>query len=261
MAALFFDIDGTLVEETTQNISESTMQSLKKAKQGGHLLFINTGRTACDIPKELEEVPFDGYCCGCGTYIRYRDQVLFHSKISSERGAEIVSYMKERGIEGALEGTEDIYFQEETYENPGMEEFRTYVRQRGNGIKHRLDEPGMRYDKFSFSTDDAAVLEKFTEFLVSDIRVIDYGTGIYECIQKAYSKGTAIAWLQEYLNLDEEEIYVFGDSANDIDMFACMKHTIAMGRHDKVLEPWAEYVTDNIERDGIQKALEHYGLI
>ena len=56
-------------------------------------------------------------------------------------------------------------------------------------------------------------------------------------------------------------MYVFGDSANDMDMFVCVKHAVAMGNHDRALEQEAEYVTDTVERDGIKKALEHYGLI
>lgn len=63
MAALFFDIDGTILDRD-QRCLESTVESLRRAKQKGHLLFINTGRTACDVPKEFEEIPFDGYCCG-----------------------------------------------------------------------------------------------------------------------------------------------------------------------------------------------------
>lgn len=28
-----------------------------------------------------------------------------------------------------------------------------------------------------------------------------------------------------------------------------------------VLEPYAEYITDTVENDGLYKAMEHYGLI
>ena len=34
-----------------------------------------------------------------------------------------------------------------------------------------------------------------------------------------------------------------------------------MGHHDPVLEPYAEYITDTVENDGLYKAMEHYGLI
>ena len=55
--------------------------------------------------------------------------------------------------------------------------------------------------------------------------------------------------------------YVFGDSSNDLTMFRCGAHTIALGKHDEILDPYTEYVTDTVERDGVAKAMEHYGLI
>ena len=261
MAALFFDIDGTILDRD-QRCLESTVESLRRAKQKGHLLFINTGRTACDVPKEFEEIPFDGYCCGCGTYIKYRGQILFQSTIPPVRSSEIAVYMIKHGISGAIEGTEQIYFQREDYnKNADLVEYRKNIAQKNHGVVHTIEEPRIRYDKLMFCAEDAEDKEQFLKFLEPDIRAIDYGTGVYECIQKEYSKATAIQWLQEYLELDDEEIYVFGDGANDVDMFSYVKHTIAMGEHDKALDPMTEHVTDTVEKEGIRKALEHYKLI
>ena len=39
------------------------------------------------------------------------------------------------------------------------------------------------------------------------------------------------------------------------------KHTVALGHHDPVLDPYTEYVTDTVENDGLMKAMAHYGLI
>ena len=58
---IFFDIDGTLITEDTQIIPESTILSLKKAKENGHLLFINTGRTYCSIPNKINDLKFLSY--------------------------------------------------------------------------------------------------------------------------------------------------------------------------------------------------------
>ena len=43
--ALFFDIDGTLLSEVTHTVPESAKLALKKAREKGHLVFINSGRT------------------------------------------------------------------------------------------------------------------------------------------------------------------------------------------------------------------------
>ena len=42
---LFFDIDGTLLSHRTLTIPESAKRAVRKAKENGHLIFINTGRT------------------------------------------------------------------------------------------------------------------------------------------------------------------------------------------------------------------------
>ena len=52
-AALFFDIDGTILSEETKEIPKSAIEALLEVKKKGHLLFINTGRTMCSIPAEL----------------------------------------------------------------------------------------------------------------------------------------------------------------------------------------------------------------
>jgi hydroxymethylpyrimidine pyrophosphatase-like HAD family hydrolase len=44
-------------------------------------------------------------------------------------------------------------------------------------------------------------------------------------------------------------------------MFEYAEHAIAMGRHDSVLDPYAEFVTKTVENDGIAYAMKHYGLI
>ena len=46
---LFFDIDGTLLSEKTHTVPQSAKEALKKVKEKGHLIFINTGRPISTI--------------------------------------------------------------------------------------------------------------------------------------------------------------------------------------------------------------------
>ena len=41
---VFFDIDGTLVDNATQVIPDSTVKALAQLRQAGHLAVLNTGR-------------------------------------------------------------------------------------------------------------------------------------------------------------------------------------------------------------------------
>ena len=91
--------------------------------------------------------------------------------------------------------------------------------------------------------------------------MIDRGEGFYECVPEGFTKATAIDVVLENYGLTLEDAYVFGDSSNDLAMFQFVEHAVAMGNHDPVLDPYAEFVTKTVEEDGIAFAMEHYGLI
>lgn len=261
MSALFFDIDGTILSEITGKVPKSTKEALEKAKEKGHHLFVNTGRTACDLSNGTAGLPFDGYCCGCGTRLIYRGETLLAHPIPKERGKELIDLMLDCRVEGQIEGTEDLYFQEKPYRSQEMEEIRKRALLRGLGRSSFLERKDFSYDKILIYLDGTEDGERFFREIEKDMETIDRRRGYYECIQKGYSKATAIAFFRDYLRLSMDQIYVFGDSSNDEAMFSYARHTIAMGKHDAMLDPMTEYVTDTVERDGIYKALEHYGLI
>ena len=53
----------------------------------------------------------------------------------------------------------------------------------------------------------------------------------------------------------------FGDGENDIDMLKFAGIGVAMGNSSDIVKAAADYVTDTIDNDGIEKALRHFGLI
>ena len=90
-SVLFFDIDGTVLSEVTGQVPESAVRAFKAAQEEGHLLFINTGRTACCVPSTIRKYRFDGYLCGCGTYISYKDEEILYSSSDRNRGKDIIN--------------------------------------------------------------------------------------------------------------------------------------------------------------------------
>lgn len=94
-AALFFDVDGTLIDEQTKIVPESTLRALKQARKNGHLVFINTGRTSCNTLDSMKHIPVDGYVCGCGTEIIYQGNVLMHSTLTKEQCRRYIQVIQE----------------------------------------------------------------------------------------------------------------------------------------------------------------------
>lgn len=258
---LFFDIDGTLLSDKTGKIPDSALEALAEAKKNGHLLFINTGRTVCALPKELYQFEFDGYLCGCGSYLLFHDEVLLESHIEEACGQKYIEQMRECGLDGVLEGTEDFYFPKKVSRFEKLEQGRHYFGQLGLGKKKHIEEGGFLYDKIFVYADEQSEKERFFRLMEDAFAVIDRGENTYELTQKAFSKATACEFLVKKFGLNKDQVYVFGDSMNDLSMFEYASHTIAMGNHAPGLEPYTEFVTKTVEDGGIAWAMKHYGLI
>lgn len=258
---LFFDIDGTLLSEKTGKIPDSALLALTEAKKNGHLLFINTGRTICALPKELCQFEFDGYLCGCGSYLLFHDEVLLESHIEESCGRTYIEQMWECGLDGVLEGTEDLYFPKRISRFEKLEQGRAYFGQLGLGQKKYIEEGGFVYDKIFVYTDENSEKERFFQLMEKDFAVIDRGGNTYELTQKAFSKATACEFIVKKFGVEKDQVYVFGDSMNDLSMFEYAVHTIAMGNHAPGLKPYTEFVTKPVEDGGIFAAMKHYGLI
>ena len=42
---IFFDIDGTMIDEETKVVPESAIEAVRRARENGHVCVINTGRS------------------------------------------------------------------------------------------------------------------------------------------------------------------------------------------------------------------------
>ena len=112
---LFFDIDGTLLDNDTNQVPDSTIKALKKAQAAGHKIFLCTGRCRVFIPKQVAEIGFDGMVAGCGTAIYYEGQKKMHATLPQKLQREIAEDMLRCRLDGVLEGDRYCYFQDEPF--------------------------------------------------------------------------------------------------------------------------------------------------
>lgn len=105
MKLLFFDIDGTLITDSPERIfPDSAKEAIRLTKEKGNMTFINTGRVFGNIDGFIQEAGFDGYVCGCGTYIRFRNEVLLHKTLSKEICDEIALVSRKCKVCNLYEG-------------------------------------------------------------------------------------------------------------------------------------------------------------
>lgn len=151
--ALFFDVDGTLLPEGTRQIPESARNALKEARSNGHLIFINSGRTYCNLDEVKRQIEADGYLCGCGTHIIAGDQVIYRYFIPHEEGVRLKRDIVEFGLDGVLEGAESCYMRSQTSRFPEIESLRADLRANGALSSHNWDVDYYEYDKCYLASD------------------------------------------------------------------------------------------------------------
>jgi hydroxymethylpyrimidine pyrophosphatase-like HAD family hydrolase len=71
-------------------------------------------------------------------------------------------------------------------------------------------------------------------------------------------KSTGIDAVAAYFGWDVKQTMAFGDGGNDIGMLRHVGCGIAMGNASEEVKQHARYVTDDIDRDGVAKAIERY---
>ncbi|MDO4268408.1 MAG: HAD family hydrolase [Eubacteriales bacterium] len=257
--ALFFDIDGTLLSEITRQVPESAREALKQARALGHLVFVNTGRPRGSLGEIMKMVEPDGWLCGCGTYLEAGGRVLYHRTMAKEQVERLCRAMEEANVDGILEGRDGCYVGTAESRFPVGMELRYSPRSSVRSMDWNKS-CGV-VEKFCFLADEASDLAGLFKKLEPDIQVIDRGRGFYECVPAGHSKATAIDRILKEYDLSLQDAVVFGDSTNDLAMFRHVPNAVLMGRHDAELEPYASFVTKNVEEDGIRYAMETLGLL
>ena len=82
-----------------------------------------------------------------------------------------------------------------------------------------------------------------------------------DILPRSGGKVLGIGQFLRRLSLDWGEIMAFGDGENDVDMLRRAGVGVAMGNAEAAVKAAADYVTADVDQDGIYRALEHYGLL
>src|SRR5690606_6732797 len=74
-------------------------------------------------------------------------------------------------------------------------------------------------------------------------------------------KVNVVHTLLEYLNGDIKDTLALGDAENDVRMLRNCGIGVAMRNAESILKEEADYITDDVEQNGLFNAFKHFGLI
>lgn len=258
---LFFDIDGTLITDDGRRIiPDSTRRAIKLAREKGCLTFINTGRVFCNIEEFIRSVGFDGYVCGCGSYIRLGDEVLYHRQLPQDICREIAYACRRYGITSIFEHS-DVTCYDREMDSSFRDRIVNYFAETTDRLIDDIEDKDFIFDKFSGWYTDESDLAGFKAYIEPYFDYIDREGPFCEMAPKGHSKATGIKYLLDYLDIPLHNAYVFGDGNNDLPMLEYVDRSVCMGGGSELARQAAEYVTDTVLGDGIEKAMRYYKLI
>ena len=94
MKAIFFDIDGTLIEGTHPDyryMSEKVQNAIRKLQAEGNYVFIATGRSFAFLDEKIKNFGFDGYVLLNGAIIFFHDKIIYRAPLEKSFVEKIIS--------------------------------------------------------------------------------------------------------------------------------------------------------------------------
>lgn len=257
---IFFDIDGTLLVHPFEPMPQSTVKAIEQARANGHICMINTGRSRKLVGNEITgQTKFDGLLLGCGTMITYRDETLLHKTFSEAEAGRIIEGLRKYGIDAVLEGAENNYLprEEEMFHAHWVD----YIRKFTDMSYGTYEEAPGNFDKFYAYVEDRDKMKAFQLEFEQMLDFVDREKGYFEIMPKGCSKASAMEYMAEYLKLPMSETVAIGDGANDIPMLEAAGRAVAMGNGSENVKKIADFITTDVDRDGIWNALKWLGAI
>ena len=262
--ALFFDLDGTLLDPQ-KKITHQTRKTLEACKTGNIKLFIATAR-----PPLLDKMLswddktlslFDGgvyYNGGCVIV----DGKKTYTPISDDIVQKSIRHVKQyENLNIALQLEHEKHAFRFPLDKRGY---------RGWGVpaENALNLKGAKglhtvkilvfYSNLidSVVPVDKALVETLAKLCRDTAQF--YLTDKEACVQimaQGVNKHRGIEKIRAYLGYEKNEIAVFGDDVNDIEVLAEYENSIAMGNAECIVKERARYITLDNENDGV-----HHGI-
>ena len=253
MALILLDLDGTILLKG--EVQKGIVETIKKLQENKHEVAIATGRSPVFLNDYDKLLGVKHLILSNGAYVSYNGEVIYQHTIPEHLVKKIIKLSDEMEFDLSLVYEDDYRAYRKETENVDIfsEIFKI--------IKPELDHnfhPDMPVLMMQVFDDNVVkILRREIPELIYN-KSNRYG---YDVNLDSNLKADGAKFLIDYLNLDKNDVYAFGDGINDVSMIKLAGHGVAMGNACKELKEVAEYVTTNVDDDGVINALKHYKLI
>lgn len=248
--AIFFDLDGTLVDKRNEEIPASAQTALRALREKGVKMFISSGRPLmwANLIRKKFDLTFHGKVLLNGQYcVDENDVAFYQNPLTPEQLGNIHRWM-ERHPQVVCTLMEANY----AYTN---------IPDPYNSCPVEAISRSLEYATYQISPQVGPEMDDEILSQVEGVRSARWNGSSTDLIPASGGKPVGMQKMLERFGLRREECMAFGDGANDIEMLQYAGLGIAMGNGTDEVKKAADYVTDAVDEDGIANALRHFGLL
>lgn len=259
--AAFFDVDGTLVNFKDRKISDSSKKAIKELRENGIKVFVASGRALFQIE---DLVDFDGYITvnGCNCFVDEDNKLkeIYRVSLDKDDLFSLVDYLDKDRFLCSVITSKDIFinyidddvkkmYDENKIVIPESVNFREYINKNYEQI--------LQLNIFVDENKESYLINN----VLKDSKSSRWNPNFADVNSKHGGKEVGVNKIIEYYKIDLSEIIAFGDGGNDIGMIKAAGIGVAMGNASKELKKEADYITDDVNNEGVYNALKHFNII
>lgn len=252
---IFFDIDGTLIDIHTKQISENTLGMLHRLRERGILVCLATGRAPAALPK-LEGVVFDAYLTFNGSLCYNATQTIFSNPIPTAQVQKLIANA------AALGRPVSIATRQRLAANGSEPDLADY---------YAIAKLELTVDPNFAQTSQEEIYQvmlgcrpkDFPAILqdVPDVKIVVSWDRAVDVIPANSGKEAGIRAILRHYGLSVENAMAFGDGNNDIEMLRTVGTGVAMDNASPELKAVADDVCGPVTQDGVYHYCLTHGLL
>ena len=253
------DMDGTLLDEAG-NLPAGFDAMIEGLKKRGVLFGAASGRQYFSLIESFAKYKDEFlFIAENGTNVRYQGKQVFSCPMDRTVALQILAEVgaADEGIFRVYCGLQDAYVLREQYVGANVAELRKYYTH------------AQLVDRFEDVTDTCIKVALYDPTAHSEARILphvikyrgaqqvtlssDYWLDI---MNKDVNKGVAVRAVEKYFGFGADEVAVFGDYLNDLQMMSAAKYSFAMANAHPDIKAAANYETASNTEAGVLKGIQ-----
>ena len=281
------DLDGTLLNSYGE-VSEENANAIKKAIENGIEVVLASGRVYSSVKNIATEIGAENYIIsgnGSLVYDMKKDEIIYDQFMDKKKVLDIIRICDENSIYYNIY-TEDtiiaksinynvLFYQSENSKK--SESKKTKINIVENIYKYVEESPNIKILKITVCDSDKIIFSGIVRKIktISKVNVLDISHMSRKIIKQGTEDGkveyyytevsnenvdkwTAIKFLTNKLEIDENEVVAIGDNANDKQMVMNAGLGIAMGNSMLDIQKIGDYKVADNNSDGVAEAINKY---